>query len=154
MSEKVSVLLLEKIPSVGEAGQIIEVSDGYARNFLFPAGKAALATPEKKQQAAAASAKAKKEAQEKLKVLQELAQKVDNTELTITARVKDGDEIYGSVTAKHIVAELKKQAKLDISARQIGLPEALTRLGSTPVTLQLSPEVLATIHVVIANEEA
>jgi large subunit ribosomal protein L9 len=152
MSEKVSVLLLETIPAVGVSGSIVEVSDGYARNFLFPQGKAALATPEKKQQKAAADAKLKKETQAKLEELQATAQKLDNTELTIIARVKEGDEIYGKITAKHIASELQAQAKMAFTVKQIDLPKPLTRLGSTPVTLKLSADVSATIHVVVSPD--
>jgi len=149
MSKKLSVILLEDIDSLGVSGDIISVSEGYARNALFPAGKAALATDTArlaraehlKAQAAATVAATQ--------AAQELAQTLEGTELTLPARIKDGDEIFGRITKKHIAAALTKQAKLKVTAKQIDLPEALTKLGSQDVTINLTDDVAATIRVTI-----
>lgn len=152
MANKIQVILLEDIPDLGRTGDIVSVSEGHARNFLFPAGKAALATAAVKTQQQAKAARAEAQAQENLKELQELASTIDGTELALTAQVKDGDEIFGKITATQIAKELNQQAKLSIKARDVDLPKPLNRLGSTPVTINLSPDVSATITVTVTPE--
>lgn len=152
MSHKVSVLLLENVPEVGSAGEIVTVSEGYARNFLFPEGKAALATDALTKNKEQLDAKRQREHEARLAQVQQLAETLNVTEVTLTARVKDGDEIYGSIQAKHIAEELHNKAKLAVKPKDIELPVPLTRLGTTPVVIHLSPDVSATVHVTIVAD--
>lgn len=153
MSKKVSVILLEDVAELGQAGDIIAVSEGYARNFLFLEGKAALATD---------SARAKKKADEDAHAkeraaataaAQELAQTLDGTELTLRARVKDGTEIFGRITKKQITDELNKQAKLKLATRQVDLEKPITATGSQDVTIHLADDVTVTIRVTVEDEQ-
>lgn len=149
MSKKVSVLLLEDIDQVGTVGQIVSVAEGYARNSLFPEGKAALATAKNVSRASVE----KKQQREKDKIileeLQEKASSLDGTELIVTALVKEGEEIFGSVNALRIASELNIQTKSNFHVKNIDLPEPITALGTYPVIINLSPEVTATIHATV-----
>lgn len=149
MSKKVLVILLETVEGLGQAGDIIAVSEGYARNFLFLEGKAALATSETKTKQAA---QIKAEEAQKIAATaaaQELAQTLDDTELTLKARVKDGNEIFGRITKKQIADELNKQAKLTLTAQQIDLTKPIITIGSQDVAINLTNDVAATIRVTI-----
>lgn len=149
MSKKVSVLLLEDIDQVGTIGQIVSVAEGYARNSLFPEGKAALATAKNVSRASVE----KKQQQEKDKILlaelQEKASSLDGTELVVTALVKEGEEIFGSINAVRIASELNAQTKSNFNAKIIDLSEPITSLGTYPIVINLSPEVTATVHVTV-----
>lgn len=149
MSKKVSVILLETVNGLGQAGDIVAVSEGHARNFLFPEGKAALATT-----AVQAQKQAEKDKQQRDKAIatataQELAQSLEGTELTLKAKVKDGNEIFGKITKKHITDELNKQAKLKFTSKQIELPTAITTTGSQDVTINLTDDIATTIRVTV-----
>lgn len=152
MADKIQVLLLEDVPELGRSGDIVTVSEGYARNFLFLNGKAALATDSVQTQSKERAARAEAAAIEQLKQLQELAQTIDGTELALPAQVKDGDEIFGKITASMIAKELNQQANLSLKARDIDLPAPLIKLGSVPVTVNLSPDVSATITVTVTSD--
>ena len=153
MAKNVQVVLLEDIAEIGRAGDIVTVSEGYARNFLFNEGKAALATVETKKQQAERRARDKARAAAELKEFQQLAEVLDDTELTIGAQVKDGDEIYGTITAAVIAKELQQQASIKVKPRDIEIKKPITRLGSQPVTVNLSPDVSATITVTVTTDD-
>lgn len=152
MAKKVRVILLEDVETVGRAGDIVAVAEGYARNFLFNEGKAALADHKtltrnevKKQHEAAARAVATAQ-------LQERAEGLEGTELVIVARVKDGDDIFGTVTTKTIAGELKKQAQLVVKPAAVSLAEPIKKLGSTEVTISLSPDVDTHVRVTVVPD--
>lgn len=150
MSKRVRVILLEDIPAIGMAGDIVAVSEGYARNALFPAGQAALATEEHRVRADRKKQAAQKQEEEKLRSIQEYARLIDGTELTVEARTKDDAEtIYGTVNAARIAKELHDQGGLDIAARDIILISPITKLGPYEVTVAVGSGLEATIHVVV-----
>ena len=150
MSKKVSVLLLEDVASLGSAGDIVKVSEGYARNALFPDGKAALATEAVRHEQQSRQVRQEAEKTADLEKLQAVADRLEGTELTLTARLKEGEDIFGSITAAQIAKELSQQANLSLKPKDIALAKPLTRLGSLPVTVHLSPEVEAKIQVTVA----
>jgi large subunit ribosomal protein L9 len=152
MSARLSILLLEDIANLGRAGEIVSVSEGYARNFLFPQGKAALADSTAKKAAKKREDSVRAREEEKLAALRAQAESLEGTELTVPAKVNEGDEIFGSITARHIAAALGEQASLKIAAKDINLPEPLTRLGTTNVTVRLSSDVEAVIRVTVVPD--
>lgn len=151
-SQKVSVILLEDVPSLGQAGDIVSVSEGYARNALFPPGKAALASAGIKKEHEARRQTAQKKEADALAARQAKAAQLEGTELALYARVKDGNEIFGRLTAAHIAKQLNAQAKLELKSKDVLLPEPLTKLGSYDVTLCLAPDVEASIKVTVLPE--
>ena len=155
MAKKISVILLEYVPDIGRAGQVVEVSEGFARNKLFPAGSAALAsTPAGKKAERDESVKRKKKS-EILKAAQGLAERLEGTELIIAAKVKEGEgeELFGSVSAKQISEELANQGNFDIAVKQIHIEEPIKSLGAYKVRLQLVPEVDCELQVTVSNED-
>lgn len=149
MAKDVKVILLEDIASLGKAGDIVTVSEGYARNALFPQGKGALATEGMQEQQRQKEAKKSQEAQALLSQLQAIAEKMDNTELALQGRVKDGEEIYGSITPKHIVEELNKQTGLSLGPKDISQKKPVKKIGSYDLTVSLSPDVEFTMKLVV-----
>lgn len=153
MSTRIRVILLEDIADLGVAGDIVNVSEGYARNALFPNSRAALATEE--HLAAASKKKAKEQQAEeiRLKDIQATADALDGTELTITARAKDGEEIFGTINASHLAKELSQQANLKVRAKDIKLPGSITKLGSHQATISFGDGIEANIQVVVKAHE-
>ncbi len=157
MSRKLTVLLLEDVDSLGKAGDIVTVSEGYARNFLFPDGKAALAGEKAHKQAEAAARGQQVKSEQALLEIQALAEKLEGTELTLKARRKEdeGEEIYGSITAHAIIEGLNRAAQLTLKPNTIKLKKPVTRLGSQDVIVELSPDIETKIRVtIIPDEEA
>jgi large subunit ribosomal protein L9 len=157
MAKKISVILLEDVAGVGTAGDIASVSEGYARNSLFPNGSAAIADEGRLKAIDKKMAKQAAADDSALTKHQETAKALDGTELTITAKVKEGEgsELYGKITASAIAKELQAQAKLKLKAKDIGLAEAITAIGSYDVQVQIADDVEATIKVTVtaANPE-
>ena len=150
---KIQVILLEDVSSLGLAGDIVSVSEGYARNYLFAEGKAALATESKQKEQRAKQAEKAKTEKKRLEELQQLASVLEQTELVLSARVKDGDDIYGHVTVAMVVKELNKQANLDLKNKDVVLPKPISKLGAYDVTVRLSQDVEAVVKVVVNAEE-
>jgi len=156
MNKKVSVILLEDIKSLGRAGDITTVTEGYARNFLFPQGKAALVSEATQTKVAEQRAASQQQEQQQLDRLRNQAEALEGTELTLKARLKEdaGEEIFGSVTARHIAQQLNQQANLKLKAKDINLKKPLTLLGSHDVIITLAADVEATIRVSIVPDTA
>lgn len=147
------VLLLEDLANLGHAGDIVETSEGYARNFLFPEGKAALATQRVKITKKAQDAAAQKKAKDELTAQQAIASKLENTELVVTQKVKQNDELYGSVTIKEIASLISKQTGTTVSPKNITGKFPLKRLGSYPITVELGQGVEFQMSVVVLSYE-
>ena len=145
------VILLCDVKGQGKKDQIVEVSDGYARNFLFPQKKAiaadAKATSELKSKEAS---KQFKQSEEK-KAAEALAAKIK--EITVEIKMEHGQDgrLYGSVTAKDIAEELKKMLSTDIDKRKIVLKDAIKAYGNYSVEIKLHPEVSAKFTVKVYN---
>lgn len=153
MSKDVRVILLEDVAHVGAAGEIVVVNEGYARNALFPNGRAALATDVEVSRAHKKQATAKQAAEEKLRQMQEQAQAIEGTELTIFVRTKDDDEIYGKINASHVAKELAKATNLAVKAKDIVLSTSIKSLGAYQAVLSFGNDIEATIHLIIKKQE-
>lgn len=149
MSQKISVILLEDITNLGRAGDIVDVKEGYARNFLFPRGQAALADDKAKNQVASKKKQDRTYAEQQLAELQAKATALEGTELTLMAEVKDGDDIYGAITNTQISKEISRQSNAKVKAKDIILTKPITKLGTFDATLQLSTYVEAQIKITI-----
>ena len=154
MSPRLSVILLENVDGLGRAGEIVTVAEGYARNFLFPEGKGALADAAAQAKVERQQASERAAAEAELAGLRAWAEALEGTELTLPARVKEGDEIFGSITARHLSQALQEQAQLKIPARDIVIKRPLTHLGTESVTIKLGPDVEAALRVTIVPDEA
>lgn len=147
------VLLVKDVEQLGKAGDVRQVSDGYARNYLIPRGLAVLATPgairqAERQRQAAAQRQAKT-----LSKAQALARLLDGLTVTFKARAGESDRLYGSITNAHIAEALSEKVGQEVDRRKIDLEEPLKQLGTHAVTVRLAPEAEAKITVVIEREE-
>ena len=146
------VILNRDIKGTGKAGDVVKVSDGYARNMLIPRGWATEATEGnvrslEKQKAIAAEKKAEEKA-----AAQAQAEKIRTLYVTITTKAGDGGRIFGSITSKDIADALKAQHKLTVDKKKIQLDSPIKQTGETEVAIKLYPEVTTTLKVVIAAE--
>ena len=146
------VILLENVKGVGKKDEIINASDGYARNFLFPKKLAVEANNEN-----LSKLKGKKQSEQyKKDVEKENAEKVANKleDIILTIKVKAGDngKIFGGVTSKEISEELKKQNNIEIDKKKIVLAENIKNLGSFNVTIKLYEGVTGTLKVKVVSQ--
>ncbi|MBR3424302.1 MAG: 50S ribosomal protein L9 [Clostridia bacterium] len=147
------VVLMKDMKSVGKKDQIVEVSDGYARNFLIPKGIAAEATGsvlnEVKNREAAKAHKAAVELAE----AKETAEKLEG--VLVTLKVKAGSaesgKLFGSVTAKDIGDALEKEHGITVDRRKIGLDEPIKKFGKYEIPIKLHPQVSGTVNVIVTG---
>lgn len=137
MAGFVDVLLLEDIDTLGRAGDIVNVAEAYARNALFPSGKAALATKQVQSAKSAKDAAAKKRAEEELLAIQTIADRMENTELAIPMNVKEAQEIFGSVGPKDVAKLLKEESDISVTPSSIKGEFPIKSIGTYDVTVQL-----------------
>ena len=146
------VILNKDIKGTGKAGDVVKVSDGYARNMLLPKGWATEATEGnvrhlEKQKAIAAEKKAAEKA-----AAQELAKKIETLTVTIKTKAGDGGKIFGSITSKDIAESLKKEHKIDVDKKKIQLGNPIKSVGEMSVTIKLYPEVSTTLKVAVVAQ--
>jgi len=146
------IILLKDIEKLGKKNEIKEVAGGYARNFLIPkklakpATKKAIEKLEKEKQIAA------QKAEKELKRIQEQVAKIDRREIEIPVKVKENEEIYGSITSRKISQTLKKKG-FKIKKHQIKIKEPIKKLGEYPVTISFDHGLEAEIKVSITEEK-
>lgn len=145
------VILAVDIPSLGKAGEIVEVREGYGRNFLLPQKKAVLADPKnirmlehQKRVVSAKQVKIKRHAQE-------LLDKLANTSITIGREAGLDDKLFGSVTTKDIADSLRREG-FGIDRHAIILPAPIKNLGVFDVPVKLHAEVAGTIKVWVVKK--
>jgi len=145
------VILQVDIKALGQKGQVREVSDGYARNYLFPKGLAVEASAGNVQDLAHKKAvEERRKEKEKQEVLA-LAAKLNALNIQIAVKTGEGGRLFGSVTSKEIAAELKNSCGIEIDKRKLELKESIKNLGDYLVTVKLHPEVNAQIKVHIVS---
>ena len=148
------VILLQEIPSLGKAGEVKEVADGYGRNFLLPRQMAIAATAgEMKRLESLRATLAKREAKARTD-LEALGARVEGTTITLKARVGTEGRLYGSVTNADIAEELQKALGQEVDRRLIQLEEPIKQAGSYQVPFRLSRDVVPNITVVVEGEDA
>lgn len=146
------VIFLKDVKGQGKKGEIKEVSEGYANNFLIPRGlaiKADQGSIRQQQHHKAAEARRKEQERENAKAM---AKKLESITLTMKTKAGEGGRLFGSITSKHIGEELEKQG-FRVDRRKIELNEPIRSLGVTQVPLKLHPEVTATIKVSVVEEK-
>ena len=143
------VILLCDVKGQGKKDQIVDVSDGYARNFLFPKKKAVPADAK-----ATSELKSKEEAKqfkinEERKAAVALAERINNIEIGIKMDHGQDGRLYGSVTAKDIAEELKRKLSIDVDKRKIVMKDAIKAYGKFTVELKLLSDVVAKFNVLV-----
>jgi large subunit ribosomal protein L9 len=147
------VVFLDDIENVARAGEIKNVADGYARNFLLPRKLAAPATTSTVQQAEA-KARALAKEQEKIDdAARAVATSLSASPLVIPAKAGEGGRLFGSVTSSDIAEELSKRGAGSIEHRQVVLEAPIKEVGTYPVTVTLTRNVKAEVSVEVTAEE-
>jgi large subunit ribosomal protein L9 len=146
------VVLRKDYENLGKAMDVINVKNGYARNFLIPQGIAVPATAGNRKVVAEAKRIAEKREEKKLKGARQLAKKIEEVPCTIPVKVGEEDKIYGSVTAQEISDFLKKEG-FDIEKRAVEIDEPIKQLGVYNINIRLHKGVTAKLKVWVVKEE-
>ena len=146
------VILLEIVKSLGNKGEIVNVNDGYARNFILPKKLGVEATGKNLNDLKLQKNNEKKVAQENLDAAKELAAELSAGKVELAIKVGEGGRTFGSVSSKEIAVAVKDQMQLDIDKKKIQLKESIKSLGTHIVTVKLHPEVSAELKVVVKEE--
>ena len=146
------VILLQDVKSLGKKGEIVNVNDGYARNFILPKKLGAEATAKNLNDLKLQKNNEKKVARENLDAAKELAEELAAGKVELAIKVGEGGRTFGSVSSKEIAAAVKEQMKLDVDKKKIVLKENIKTLGTHIVNVKLHPEVTAELKVVVKEE--
>ena len=141
------VILLEDVKSLGKKGQIVNVSDGYARNMILPKKLGVEATSKNLNDLKLRKANEEKVAQENLDAAKAFAEELSTKEIILTLKVGEGGRTFGSVSSKEISEAAKKQLNLDIDKKQLQLENPIRNLGVTNVPVRLHPKVTGSLKV-------
>ena len=146
------VILNKDVKGTGKAGDVVKVSDGYARNMLIPRGLATEATQGnirhlEKQKAIAAEKKAEEKAQ-----AQQQAEKIQKASVLIKTKAGEGGQIFGSITSKDISEALREQHGIDIDKKKFQMDAPLKQTGETGVDIKLYQDIIARLTVIIEAE--
>ncbi|MDR5658879.1 50S ribosomal protein L9 [Serpentinicella sp. ANB-PHB4] len=146
------IILNKDVKDLGKKGEVVNTSDGYARNFLFPRKLAVEATPQNLKKLE----QDKKAQNEKEKAILEeakaLGKKLEEIEVEIKTKAGEGGRLFGSVTSKDISDKAKKISGVKLDKRKINLPDPIKTLGVTNVEVKLHPEVTATLKVHVKEQ--
>lgn len=140
------VILLKDVKAQGKKGDVIEVSDGYAKNFLLKQGLAQVANVDNMNSLTIKNAAAARQKALEKQAAQELAEKLNGKTVTVEVKTGENGKIFGSVTAKEI-AEAFVKAGYSVDKKQIVLKEGIKNIGEFKLTVKVYPEISATCYV-------
>ena len=146
------VILLEDVKALGKKGEIVNVSDGYARNMILPKKLGLEATPKNLNDLKLQKANEEKVAQENLEAARAFAKNLEDKEVILTLKVGEGGSTFGSVSTQEISEAAKKQLNLDIEKKKLVLPNPIRNLGVTNVPVKLHPKVTGSLKVWVKEE--
>ena len=145
------VILLEDVKSLGKKGQIVNVSDGYARNMLLPKKLGVEATTKNMNDLKLQKAHEEKVAQENLDAAKAFAEDLKDKQVTVTIKVGEGGRTFGSISTKEIKKKKKNQLGLDIDKKKMQLATPIKELGTTMVPIKLHPKVVGELKVIVTE---
>ena len=148
------IILLEDVKSLGKKGEIVDVSDGYARNYVLPKKLGVEANAANMNDLKLQKANADKMAQEQLEEAQRLAETLETKEVVLKMKSGEGGRAFGSVSSKEIATAAKQQCGLELDKKKIQLQEAIKALGVYEVNIKLHPKVTGKLKVKVVEEKA
>ena len=151
---QIEVMLMDNVKKLGKAGEIVKVAPGYARNFLFPNGIAAVATEAAKRRLKKLEAERAARAAEEKKAALELAKKLEKLEITVSAHTTDGKKLYGSVGVNDILAAIEANRGIKLERSQLELDDNLKEVGVYEPVIDLGQGVTVKFKITILDEEA
>ena len=143
------VILKQDVKGLGKKDEMHEVSDGYARNFLFPKGLAVEANAANINEMNTKKEAEKARKQKELAKAKELAKEIGSITVVIKAKAGENGKLFGSITSKEIADKLKSDHNIEVDKRKIQLPDALKSLGTFELDVKLYPEVSSKLKVKI-----
>ena len=143
------IVLREDVESLGHKGDLVDVADGYARNFLVPRGLAMKATRGGIAQAEAMRRNRSAREDRDREAAQELAGKLTASPIVVTAKAGEGGKLFGSITSSDIADAIAQQAGAEVDRRSIQLAEPIKELGELEVPVRLHADVTASVQVTV-----
>lgn len=145
------IILLQDEKKLGKKGDIIEASEGYARNFILPKKIGVEATPKNMNDLKLQKANEEKKAQELLDEAKALAELLGTKEVVVKIKAGEGGKTFGSVSSKEIATACKEQCDIEIDKKKIQLTDALKNFGVYEVNIKLHPKVTGTLKVKVVE---
>jgi large subunit ribosomal protein L9 len=146
------VIFLKDVKGRGKKGEIKNVADGYAHNFLLKNNLAIEADQAAISKLAGQKKKEQKEAEQEVQEAKELKEKLESLKIELTAKSGEGGRIFGSITTKQVAKELEKTHGIKLDKRKMELDDAIRSLGYTDIPVKLHQEVTATLKVHVTEE--
>lgn len=145
------IILLQDEKKLGKKGDIIEASEGYARNYILPRKIGVEATPKNMNDLKLQKANNEKIAQEQLDAAKALAAELESKIVMVKIKAGEGGKTFGSVSSKEIAAAVKEQYNIEIDKKKLQLPESLKNFGSYEVAVKLHPQVTGKVTVKVTE---
>lgn len=145
------LILLKDVKGQGKKGEVINASDGYARNFLLPKGLAKEATDANMHVLNKQKEAERKKKLEETEAAQKLAESLRNKEVKVIGKAGENGRLFGAITSKDIAEELKKQYNIDIDKKKI-VTDTIKQLGTHEVEIKLYPEISTKVKIVISEQ--
>lgn len=145
------VILLQDVKTLGKKGDVVNVSDGYARNMILPKKLGIEATPKNLNDLKLQNQHADKVAAEQLAAAQQLAKELEDMQVEVKIRAGEGGRTFGSVSTKEISAAAKEQLKLDLDKKKLSLDEPIKALGTYEVKVKLHAKVTGVLRVKVTE---
>ena len=146
------VILTEDVKSLGKKGQLVEVNDGYARNFILAKKLGLEATPKNLNDLKLKKANEEKVAKEVYEEAVAFGERLSKMEIRVTIKTGEGGKIFGSVSSKEIAQAAHDQLGLDLDKKKMLLPSPIKALGTTMVPIRLHPKVTSELKVIVTEE--
>lgn len=147
---KIQVILTDNVAGHGKKGEIVNVAEGYARNFIIKQNKGIIATPEEIKKLEAKADKKDKEEQKKKEEAQKNKTLLESKELTLKVKVGAGGKVFGAITSKEVVDEIEKVFKLKIEKKKVDAN--FKTIGTHSAEVKLHQDVKANVKVVVIGE--
>jgi len=147
----IEVMLMDNVKKLGKSGEIVKVAPGYARNYLFTKGLAAVVTEAAKRRLKKLEAARAARAAEEKKAALEVAKKLEKLELNVSAPTTDGKKLYGSVSVTDLLAAIEAQRGVKLERGQFSIEDSLREVGEFTATIDLGHGVTAGCKITIAD---
>lgn len=146
------IVLLEDVKALGRKGQVVKVSDGYARNFILPKKLGVEATPKNLNELKLQKANAEKLAARQLQEAKELGEKLSQASVTVAIKAGENGKAFGSVSGKEIARAAADQLGLDLDKKKLVMPEPIKTLGEHQIPVKLHKDVTVQLTVKVVAE--
>ncbi|MDK2888613.1 MAG: large subunit ribosomal protein [Thermoanaerobacter sp.] len=147
------VILLEDVKNLGTRGSVVNVSDGYARNYLLPRRLAVEATPARMKELAQRKAIEDRKREEAEAQARELAARLNGLTVQVKVKVGEGGRLFGAINTRDIAENLEQQHNITVDKKKIMLKEPIKQLGEQVLVVKLHPNVQAQIRVAVVPED-